>query len=371
MDEDTFYMVRTRPARIKEIVFRSEGLTKVIAEVDGKEAEALNYDQLTGMIEPGDKVILNTTAVALNLGSGGVHFVIFNYRNKLLDLSGKGHIMKLRYTPLQLRVLSCEEEDAGYQEVLGRFKSLDRMPVVIGELHSMLLPSLAAFKYFVPRASICYIMTDGASLPIYLSDTVRALKKNKLLKATITCGHAFGGDLEAVNLYTALIAAKEIVKADACIVTMGPGVVGTGTRYGFSGVELGENVNRVALMGGTPLAVLRLSFADRRQRHRGVSHHTLTALGELALLKSIIALPLLDEHKMNLVEKQLQQSGIFSKHEVKIVDAAAALLYLKEMETLGLKCSFMGRGVDEDPDFYLAAAAAGIEAAKRIVAVRG
>lgn len=99
-----------------------------------------------------------------------------------------------------------------------------------------------------------------------------------------------GGDLESVNIYSGLIAAYQVLKAEIIIVTMGPGIVGTGTKWGTTAVEQGEIINAVNVLGGQPIAVPRISFADPRPRHQGVSHHTITALGQVALRESIIAL---------------------------------------------------------------------------------
>lgn len=364
MTEQEGFMIRTRPGVVKKIVARCGTLTKVTVAVEGKKEEAINYDQLTGFVKVGDEVILNTTALSLGLGSGGVHFIIFNFRNKVLDPAENGHIMKLRYTPFQLKVLGCEEEKAGYQDIFERFESLEGMPVVVGELHSMLLPALVGLRSLEPEVCVCYIMTDGGALPICFSDTVRMLKKFDLLQATITCGHAFGGDFEAVNVYSALIAAREIVCADVCIVTMGPGVVGTGTKYGYSGIESGENINRVGILRGSPIGILRVSFADQRLRHQGISHHSLTALGEVTLLAADVPVPVLDIVKMEIIEAQLKNAGIYHKHRVKKVDSLLVFEQLKKIEALGIGISSMGRKIDQDPDFFLAAAAAGLGAAE-------
>ena len=94
----------------------------------------------------------------------------------------------------------------------------------------------------------------------------------------ITCGHAFGGDFEAVSVYSALAVARHVAHADAAVVAMGPGIVGTNTRLGFSGMEVGTILDAAAALGGVPIACLRVSFADERPRHYGLSHHTATAL---------------------------------------------------------------------------------------------
>ena len=70
-------------------------------------------------------------------------------------------------------------------------------------------------------------MTDGAALPIVISDLVDAMTRVGLIDTTITAGHAFGGDLEAVSVPSALALARHVTHADVAIVAMGPGVVGT------------------------------------------------------------------------------------------------------------------------------------------------
>ena len=63
------------------------------------------------------------------------------------------------------------------------------------------------------------------------------------------------------------------------IVAMGPGIVGTGTRLGFSGIEVGPVLD--AARGArrradrVPAGVVR---RRARPRHRGLSHHSATAL---------------------------------------------------------------------------------------------
>ena len=173
--------------------------------------------------------------------------------------------MKLRYTPHQIRCLAAEEEDSQYHDVFNEFISLNNHSVVVGSLHSMLAPIVAMLKWFDSSIKINYLMTDGGSLPIYFSNTVRELKDKKLINKTITIGHAFGGDLECTNIYTGLIAAKEILKGDVTIVTMGPGIVGTGTKYGFSGIEQGQNVDAVNTLRGEAVIVPRISFKDLRK----------------------------------------------------------------------------------------------------------
>ncbi len=110
-------------------------------------------------------------------------------------------------------------------------------------------------------------MTDGGALPAWFSRSVATLREQGWLAATVSVGQAFGGDLEAVTLHTGLLAARHVLGADLVVVAQGPGNLGTGTRWGFSGVAAGEAVNAAAVLGGRPVASLRVSGADPRGRH--------------------------------------------------------------------------------------------------------
>ena len=319
-----------------------------------KLTQALNYVPLTGRADVGDYVMLNTTAVELGLGTGGLHFVCLNLTRPEANSQEPGHIMKLRYTPQQVRVLAVEEEASPYHGIMKEASSHMGMPVIVAELHSMLAPTAIALKQKKPDVRLAYLMTDGGALPAFFSKTVYALKKSGFICGTITAGHAFGGDLEAVNVYSGLLAAKQVLHADAVIICMGPGVVGTGTPFGFSGLELGDNLNRAAVLGGRPIAVPRISFADRRPRHRGLSHHTLTALTVAALVSADLPLPVLDEEKNAYLQQQITAKGLAEKHAVYTYEGLT-LSVLAGNEDL---CRTMGRSLTEDPDFFLAVVAA-------------
>lgn len=359
-------MIRIRSGVVKEIIARRPGITEFYVEVAGGMAKAINYDDLTGPVELGDRVSLNTTAVYKKLGTGGAHFVLSNLSQPEKDTPPEGHIMKLRYSPCQVKVLAVEEPDSPHAEALRQIDSLAGTPVIIGTLHSMLAPLAAVIKKLGRRGlKVAYLMTDGAALPLALSRQVYELKEMGLLQGTVTCGHAFGGDLEAINIYTGLLACKAVLQADVILVAMGPGIVGSGSRYGFTGVEQGEIVNAVNILGGTPLAIPRISFADARERHRGISHHTQTALGKIALSKATVVLPKLEAAKLELVLQQVESSGISAKHDVAIVDAQPVLEALQEHN---LRPTTMGRGVEQDLEFFLAAGAAGVYVCEYLLA---
>lgn len=353
-------MIRQAVGLVKAVHPRGEGLDELQVVVGGAEAAALNYGALTGPVYPGDLVLLNTTAVHLGLGTGGVHFVGHNFSRPLPDFGGPGHIMKLRYTPWQLRVLACEEEAAGYRALLEDCRGLNGMPVLIGELHSMVAPAAAVLKYYRPSCRIAYVMTDGGALPLPFSRVISELKRKGIIAATVTCGHAFGGDYEAVNVYSALLASRAVLRADLALISMGPGNAGTGTRFGFSGMEVGEHVNRVNALGGKPVVIPRLGFADPRPRHRGVSHHTLTALAAAAFSPACLPLPALPPRRLRLLIGQLRRRGLLRRHRLQVLPAPPVEAIMLQLE-LSSPAS-MGRSYADDPVFFDAAGAAALAA---------
>src|SRR5207249_3432378 len=124
---------------------------------------------------------------------------------------GEGHIMKLRYTPMQTEVLAVEAPESPHHEAMRGAASIDGMPVLAASLHSQLLPAVAGVRMRAPAARIAYVMTDGGALDASLSDTVRGLRDRGWIDTVITVGHAVGGDLEAVNVYSGLLAAAAVV----------------------------------------------------------------------------------------------------------------------------------------------------------------
>src|SRR5690606_26500425 len=85
--------------------------------------------EVTAVAGVGDRVAINTTAVDLGLGTGGAHFVVHVLGRERPGAGTKGHIMKLRYTPLQVAVLAAEEPDSPHHHVLAREDDLEGMPV--------------------------------------------------------------------------------------------------------------------------------------------------------------------------------------------------------------------------------------------------
>jgi hypothetical protein len=324
--------------------YRTAAVTAVLSErrglqrVDTTGGRAYVLTQLTGPVAAGDDVVLNTTAVDLGLGTGGWHVVHWNLANaEGWSSPGPGHLMKLRYTSLQTDTGGAEEQHPDLPA------SLDGVPVVACGLHSQVPVVVVAARAAAPDARIAYVMTDGAALPLALSDLVALMVDGGLLVGTVTAGHAFGGDLEAVSLPSALVLARHVLHADLIVVGMGPGVLGSGSTLGNTAVEVATILDTAAALGGAPVAVLRMSSGDPRPRHQGLSHHSATAL---SLVRSTVraAVPAgetvegLDRHELVQVAEP---------------DAPALLA------AAGLQVTTMGRPPAEDPLFFRAAGAAG------------
>lgn len=353
-------MIRIRTGRVLGVRRTWPGAVELDVHVDGEPAVALAYPALVGTPQAGDEVVLNTTAVTLGLGTGGYHLVVACPARQPADFGGPGHLVKARYTPLQVTVLGVDEQSSPHRAAMEAAGSLNGTPVVVADLHSALPAVIVGILAVLPAARIVYVMTDGGSLPIWFSRSVADLRGRGLLVATVTAGQAFGGDHEAVTLHSGLLAAYAVERADVIVVTQGPGNLGVATPWGFSGVAAGDAVNAVAALDGVPVASLRVSDSDPRERHRGISHHSRTAYGRVALARARVVVPSfgtpLDAH----VARDLEESGIAARHEVVTHDGTGLLTALRES---GLTFSTMGRGLAEDPAYFLAAAAAGHYAA--------
>lgn len=336
---------------------------KVRRQHNRTEERAIHYTDGQLLLVEGDEVVLNTTAVDLSLGSGGQHFVAWKMNHLPANQPLEGHIMKLRYTPWQFSVLSAEEQGSPYHDLLKDKTSLEGIPVLAGELHSMLPILVTSMQWIAKHHSnqlrIAYVMTDGAALPIRLSRHVQSLERLEWLAGTVTVGHAYGGDLEAVNVYSGLLTARHVLKADVAIVLMGPGIVGTGTTFGFTGIEQGQIVNAVHTLGGVPIVVPRISFADQRERHQGISHHTMTNLTRIITRSTRIALPLYTKQDWRqYVERQcakMEQDG--AHHDWIRVPLDQEELEAR-LENYPHRITSMGRGMTDDLAFFLAVSCA-------------
>ncbi len=324
---------------------------------------ALVYPNLVGEPQPGDRVLLNTTTLSMGLGTGGYALVVAIPDRLPPDPTGPGHMVKARYTPLQAVVLGVDEQDSPHHRIIAEADGIDGMPVVVADLHSALPAIVAGIHVDRPTARIAYVMTDGAALPLWFSRTASGLSES--LCGIVTVGQALGGDLEAVTLHTGLLAARHVLGADIAIVSQGPGNLGTGTPWGFTGVAAGEAINAVAALNGRPIGSLRISDADARGRHAGVSHHSTTAYGRVALAAADLVVPEGLEEKLDAAVREAMVPLV---HQHQIVDVPTEGLD-DALRTSPVKLSTMGRGLDEDYAYFLAAAAAGRHAATLALSV--
>ena len=142
-----------------------------------------------------------------------------------------------------------------------------------------------------------------------------------------------------------------MLEADIVVAGMGPGVAGTGTPFGTSGLDLAEIVNASIALDGRPIVALRMSGTDPRDRHRGVSHHVRTALTRLVPDPGRVTVPVPSE-VLDAAGQALPGFGVVS------CDDGDALELLRDEPV-----AHMGRGLDADPLFFRCAGAAGAHAA--------
>lgn len=354
-------MIELRRGRVVALGAERPGAQECTVELDERAQAspepALCYPAITGPVTVGAVVIVNATAVSLDLGTGGVHFIVAVEDSLPLTRPGPGKTMKARYTPLQVAVETVEETHA---ELLDSSPGLLGTPVVAAPLHSM-IAHVAAGAKVAGAGRVIYVMTDGSGLLGGFSRLVPRLRDAGLIDGWITCGQAFGGELEAVNIWSALIAAKEVAKADVIVVADGPGNLGTETRLGTSNLLSGVALNAAGSLGGRPVAALRVSFADPRPRHHGVSHHSLTILSDVTTVQANVAVPTLEAPERHEVWKALRDARLEERHRlVEVLGWPAA----HRLEEAGVEVTSMGRSLEDDPIFFLAAGGAGILAGR-------
>ena len=304
---------------------RLDGLVRL--EVDG--APCVAYPRLTGEVEVGDVVLVNCQATELGLGSGGFDVLYANLTRGLrLPVEDGAHVMTLPYAPGQLATRFAEEETEDGPE------RVDGLPVVCLGLHSQLAPACAALA----GRRVAYVQLGGGALPLSLSDTLRALKARQLLDTAIAVAPCVDGDLQCVTAAAALLQAARR-GAEVVVFGIGPGIVGTGSRFGHGGLAVAEAANVSSALGALPIVAPRVSFGDERSRHRGLSHHTRAALA-LCLGEVRVAWP----------------AGLEPPEGIRVVEVNAAGW---EAACAPLPLSHMGRGPGEDPWFFAAAFAAG------------
>lgn len=353
-------MAAFREGKIVALTETRPDLVRARVSLPDGEVDAVGFPGMLGPLNAGDRIVVNTTGIELGLDTGGVAFILWNLDGEPPEPRLEGHIMKLRYTPWQTEVVTAEAPESPYHDRLVDVDSIAGMHVVACTLHSQVAAIAAGIKAATPDAKVGYLMTDGACLPIAWSDLVQDLKRTELLDVTCTSGHAFGGDLESVTIFSGLAALRVVEGCDVAITGMGPGVVGTGTTLGHTGIEQGHLLDAASALGGRAIACIRISYADERARHHGVSHHTLTALGLATHLPATVVVPKLPPEHSSAIDAQLAAAGITEKHTVVTADGEPGLALLAAR---GIEPTSMGRALKDVRELFLAASAAGHVAA--------
>ena len=348
--------------RVLEVLEATHDLVRARVETEAGTVDAVGYPAMLGIVETGHEVVLNTSGLEMDLGTGGIAFLMWNLDGPMPPRDLDGHIMKLRYTPWQVNVMSAETPESPHHETLAHAVDLRGTPVVACSLHSQVPGVAAGIRAARPDARIGYLMTDGGALPLAFSRLVGQMRDEGLVDVTCTAGHAFGGDLESVNVFSGMLALALAGGCDAIVAGMGPGIVGTATALGHTGLEQGQLLDAAVALGGRAVAALRISFGEARGRHAGLSHHTVSALTVAARERCTVAVPKLKPDRARLIERALKDTGICDRHDTRIADGRPGVALLRER---GLDPTSMGRPMSREPDLWLAAAAAGAVATER------
>ena len=300
----------------------------------GETVPGVFYRRLGAPPAVGEEVAANTVGLEMGLGTGGVAVILPSPDGLGYAPTNEDHFVKLPYTPLQFPASSPPQGE-----------HLSGMPVVVLSLHSHLAPACCAAAALKPGCRVAFLWQEGGALPVALSRAVRELKEKGLLHAVVSVGSCFGGDLEAPNVYAGLLAAVAgELRAELVLAGIGPGVVGTATALGHGGMVAAIALNAASSLKAAPVLAPRLSSADPRERHRGLSHHTWAAL-RAALAGCRVAFP---------ASCEVSTKGLPDRHAYVFVEASAA----GSEGRFGITFGSMGRRYEEDPVFFDAAAAA-------------
>ena len=319
-------------------------------EVGGERRPAWADEVLLGEMREGDEVVVNVAALDLDLGSGGFDVVHVNLTRGLEGpAEGEAHVMKLNYTSLQHPVEPVEIPGDrlflfGSEQRKGTGEAGGRVLVAVLPLHGHLAPAAWAAAQAKPGLRVGYVQTGGGALPGSLSRDVRQLGERGLLAGHITAAPAYGGEAETLSTVGALDAAVEL-GWDVILVGPGPGIIGSDTAYGHGGMVALDSAHAALSLGLPTLVSPRLSSADPRDRHRGLSHHSRTVL-DLLLAPVDVAVP--------EDEPEIAEALQGSKHRLRPAPAD-----LEGYAASGLPTRTMGRTIEEDPLFFAAPLAAG------------
>ncbi|HET7484152.1 MAG TPA: DUF3866 family protein [Solirubrobacterales bacterium] len=333
------------------VVVGEEPLT---VEIDGERRAAWADTALLGDMREGDEVVVNVEALDLGLGSGGFDVVHVNLTRGLEGVGPRGdeHVMKLNYTSLQHAVDPIELPVRFIPDIEGKGAPEraweEAISVLVLPLHGHLAPAAWAAAQVSPRGKVGYVQTGGGALPGSLSRDVVELRERGLLCGHITAAPAYGGEHEAISTAGALDAAANKLGWDAVIAGPGPGIIGSDTALGHGGIAALDTAHASLALGFPTLLSPRLSSDDPRERHRPVSHHTLTVM-ELLLGGVEVPVPTGEQAPIAALT-----TAAGTRHNLR--ETPADLL---GYTSSNLPARTMGRTIAEDPLFFAAALASG------------
>jgi hypothetical protein len=340
-------------------------------EVGGERRAAWADVGLLGEMREGDEVVVNVAALDLGLGSGGFDVVHVNLTRGLEGGGGGGeHVMKLNYTSLQHPVEPLERPlgsgsrdgepgeaptQAGGAAARRGGATRVPVPVLVLPLHGHLAPAAWAAAQAAPGLRLGYVQTGGGALPGSLSRDVAALRERDLLCGHVSAAPAYGGEHEALSVAGALDAAAHELGWEAVLAGPGPGIIGSETRLGHGGIAALDTAHAALALGLPTLLSPRLSSADPRERHRGVSHHTLTVL-RMLLAPVQVPIPASEPSQAAQLAEVTAQLATAAGWRHKLRASPADLA---GYSASGLPARAMGRSLEDDPLFYAAPLAAG------------
>lgn len=321
----------------------------LLVDVDGEQRPAWSDETLLGEVREGDEVVVNVSALDLDLGSGGFDVVHVNLTRGLAGGGeGDAHVMKLNYTPLQHPVEPVEGKSA---RLMSAGRESAAIPVAVLPLHGHLAPAAWAATEAAPGVRVGYVQTGGGALPGSLSRDVKQLREQGLLAGHITAASTYGGEEEALSTVGALDAAAKL-GWDAALVGPGPGIIGSNTEFGHGGLAALESAHAALALRCPTVLSPRLSSSDPRERHLHLSHHTFTVL-ELLLGEVEVAMPDTDLPGVTEARRYLTEAA-GERHRLHGIPVD-----LDVYRASGLPTKTMGRSIDDDPLFFAAPLAAG------------
>ncbi len=323
--------------------------------------KAINYVDETGICMVDDIVVINTIGNRLELGTGGYNFVYLNLSGKLEEKSqldrSEGHIIKMKYTSGQIRVKAVEEY-LEYKSIFDIGNSIPKRPVIYAILHSMVSPLVKTIKLFKSDAVITCVYTYGGAMNANNSFTLKKLRDEGLINGVVTAGECYGGDYESINIVSGILFGLKGLESDIVIVCCGPGVAGSSTYYGFSTFDFTGAIYSAKQLGLYPVLIPRISMADGRKRHLGIS---MQSIAILQALDFPVHLPIYKDFEditgFRHICNQLSINGIIDKHFVEFIEDTSLKDVVKN--TSGYT-RVMGRDYISDPWFFYSCCSAGI-----------